>query len=563
MRLNLTGKMIASFLIIVLICAGGFGFIYFNLQTLSTSVHNVDEEELPRLAKANEIAFNSMGQAASIRGFLLTGNETYVKDYKQLAETNAKIEQLLIETARDERLKKRLQEIKEVDDRYSFELDQKVIPLKQAGKHDEAVLANSEFALPLSKDLLNKVNEYKKERSELANQGLMKAVENSDQAKKTVLFTALLSLVIGVGIGILTARSIAKPVQSLVEVARGIADGDLTQKIKIKRHDEIGQLEQAFMDMIHDLKTIVQNIQENAQQVAASSEELTASAEQSSLATNQIATSVSDVALATEHQVSAVIEASTAIEQLSVGIGQVAANANSVADVSGKAASAALDGEKSVTIAIKQMLNIEKTVNHSAQVVMKLGDRSKEIGQIVNTISDIAAQTNLLALNAAIEAARAGEQGRGFAVVAEEVRKLAEQSQEASKQIASLIAEIQGDTAKAVTSMNEGTREVKVGTDVVNTAGEAFNQIVTLINQVSSQVQEATAALEQMASGSHQVVDSIRAIDRISKENAGKTQTVSAATEEQSASFEEMAASSQSLAQMSQDLENIINKFKM
>ena len=165
------------------------------------------------------------------------------------------------------------------------------------------------------------------------------------------------------------------------------------------------------------------------------------------------------------------------------------------------------------------------SVSSSAQVVAKLGERSKEIGQIVDAISGIAGQTNLLALNAAIEAARAGEQGRGFAVVAEEVRKLAEQSQEAAKQIANLISEIQTETDSAVVAMDDGTREVKIGTEVVNTAGQAFKEIVSLIAEVSSQIREISAAIQQMASGSQQIVASVRNIDSISKGTAGQTQT--------------------------------------
>jgi len=179
----------------------------------------------------------------------------------------------------------------------------------------------------------------------------------------------------------------------------------------------------------------------------------------------------------------------------------------------------------------------------------------------VDTISGLAGQTNLLALNAAIEAARAGEQGRGFAVVAEEVRKLAEQSQDAAKKIAELIGEIQEDTDKAVVAMTDGTREVKTGAEVVNAAGSAFKEIADLVTQVSSQVKEISAAIQQMASGSQQIVAAVKRIDGLSKKSASESQTVSAATEEQLASMEEIANSSEALAKLAQDLQAAVAKF--
>ncbi len=149
------------------------------------------------------------------------------------------------------------------------------------------------------------------------------------------------------------------------------------------------------------------------------------------------------------------------------------------------------------------MTNFERSVNKSTHVVAKLGERSTKIGKIVDTISGIAGQTNLLALNAAIEAARAGENGRGFAVVAEEVRKLAEQSQGAAKQIASMIGEIQEDTEQAVLTMNDGTREAKLGAEAINKTGQVFTEIETMVTQVSEQVQDISVTIQQMAVNSY------------------------------------------------------------
>jgi methyl-accepting chemotaxis protein len=200
-------------------------------------------------------------------------------------------------------------------------------------------------------------------------------------------------------------------------------------------------------------------------------------------------------------------------------------------------------------------------VTSSAAIVGKLGERSKDIGQIVQTISSIASQTNLLALNAAIEAARAGEQGRGFAVVAEEVRKLAEQSETAAKQIAGLIQETQQDTDKAVHAMQEGSQEVRVGTEVVNGAGQTFREIAQSIAQVSSQVAAIASAIQHMADSSQEIVAAVQDIDTVTKSTAEQTQTVSAATEEQSAAMEEIASSSAVLAKLAEELQGTIKQF--
>jgi methyl-accepting chemotaxis protein len=360
------------------------------------------------------------------------------------------------------------------------------------------------------------------------------------------------------------ARRIARPVQQLEAAANRIAAGDISlARLDIDSNDEIGRLGHSFEQMARNLRTLIQKILGATDQVAASSEELTASSEQSAQAANQIAAAITEVAAGSEKQLTAANESAAIVEQMKASIQQIAANANQAAAQSSQAAETAKAGDRKVEQAVAQMGQIETAVTTSAQVVSKLGERSKEIGQIVDTISGIAGQTNLLALNAAIEAARAGEQGRGFAVVAEEVRKLAEQSQEAAKKIADLIGEIQGDTDQAVAAMNNGTREVKAGAEAVDAAGSAFREIAGLVAQVAGQVKEISAAMQQLASGSQQIVAAVKQIDELGKKAAGDSQSVSAAAEEQLASMEEIASSSQSLAKLAQDLQTAVAQFRM
>jgi len=388
--------------------------------------------------------------------------------------------------------------------------------------------------------------------------------KNATKIRGIIFFVCLVTLVIGFFLTFIGSRKIVKPIVAISNVAQNVADGNLLLNVQQGgSKDEIGILENSIARMLGNLRQMIGNTAQAAEQLSASSEELTASAAHSAQAADQVAGSILQMVQGTESQRRATNNTLGIVEHMSVNLKEIGIHIDEVAEQSNQVVDRARNSNNLVDKAASQMDKIEQTVNTSAQVVTKLGDRSKEIGQIVDTISGIAGQTNLLALNAAIEAARAGEQGRGFAVVAEEVRKLAEQSQIATKQITQLINEIQVDTDQAVVAMSDGTREVKLGAQLVNDSGTAFQEIARMVKQVSDKITEVALASNRLSSGSQQIIISVQQIEEACKVSSEEAETIAAASQEQSASMEEIASASQSLTMLAQELQETVNEFKL
>lgn len=409
-------------------------------------------------------------------------------------------------------------------------------------------------------DALDAVTAVNLKEADLVAQNTMSAAH---AALYTSIILSLLAAILGGVLAFILSSSISKSLRQLQTASAKIANGDLSDQIAAKSKDELGELANAFNEMIIDLRAIVNEVSQTANNLGANSEELSAAAQEATAASEQVSNRMNQLAVDATSQSKSVQEASNIIEQLSTSFNNVSANTENVNQSSHNAATAAQAGARQAENAVVKIETIKEVTAEIANVVTLLGEQSKEIGQIVDVIKGIADQTNLLALNAAIEAARAGDQGRGFAVVAEEVRKLAEQSSASAEQIESLIGNIQRETERAVQIMGKEQAEVAEGVETVNSAGTAFQTIVVEINTVVEQVRQVAAAIRQMTEGTSQAVKSIDEIGQIAEHNAGSAQEMAAASEEQSATMVSVSKSAEELAKYGESLMQLVAKFKL
>ena len=440
--------------------------------------------------------------------------------------------------------------------------DSEVDAMLAEGKNDEAFTYLDGPALEKYKQFTDLIT---KDRDRCIA-GAREANDNGTAVYESVLTTTIIVAIIVILLtcvcGFLLLRTISSSLDMVLTSLRKIAQGDLRVHLSTESGDEFAQMADETNKMLENIRNMTKTIQKTAESVADASGTLTNTAEQSAHATQSVAQSITEVAEASHGQMDSVSEAKHQVHAFTRGLSDATSAIENVADDIEHTSQKAEEGNQLVVATVDQMNAIADTVVSSSEVVAKLGERSKEIGNIVEVISGISGQTNLLAHHAAIEAARAGEHGHGFAVVAEEVRKLAEESQNASKQIGDLIRAIQEETEEAVTAMETGRTEAEKGRENVAATGEGFSEILSMIRRIQENAGSIKATMDDLGQRAAKIDTATGEIHDAASKVASESQTVSAATEEQAAGMEEIAASSRGLSDMAHELHTAAAKFK-
>lgn len=383
-------------------------------------------------------------------------------------------------------------------------------------------------------DSTSRINELKGVEDTITNSLLAQAGALKAEAFSMIVIGVSIFLVTALA-GIFMIRNISQPIQGIVSAINTVASGDFTVQLPDNRSDELGDISKSVNIMTKSLSSVIRDILSTSDEVAAASTELSANSEQLSGGISEQSSHLNQI--------------SAAIVEMSASILEVAQQSDTAVNQSSDSREQAQQGGAVVVQTAKGIEGVEMMINDTVSVVEQLGTRSEQIGEIIETINDIADQTNLLALNAAIEAARAGEHGRGFAVVADEVRKLAERTTTATAEVADSVSQIQSETISTVQSINACQEEMKEGVLSARAAGETLDEIVESNTSVSASISGIAAAANEQSSACSSLSQNI--------------EQISSLIEQSVSGVRESAVTASSLSVNAEKMQSVVSQFKI
>ncbi|KGE18994.1 methyl-accepting chemotaxis protein [Paenibacillus wynnii] len=387
--------------------------------------------------------------------------------------------------------------------------------------------------------------------------------EKMDSILWTSAGITLLSMIIGLSSAMYMSRRITKPLSQLAAYSNRLAEGDFTEELTIKGKDEVGQLSESFQAMTQHLKEMIGQVLNTSETVVSDSNDLMERVDVLNDMADRSSLSVEEIGTGSRAIANSALDNSRAMEEINLGIQHIASAAGEVTEQTNEASSEAEGGNVIAQSAVVQMRQVELASEQGVAQFRVMNERSQKIGEVVQGIAEITKQIQMLSLNASIEAARAGEHGRGFAVVAGEVRKLSEQSRNATEQISEFLLGLQEDMNRSAAEMNHLNSEVASGVGKVREAGDAFNHLLVLIHSISNSVQSVSAATQEISAGTEEVSASVEETAQITSKSQASAGTLTENYARQQAELEGHAQTVDHLHEQAVKLQEAVLKFKI
>ncbi|MGN7941597.1 methyl-accepting chemotaxis protein [Virgibacillus sp. 6R] len=563
---TIRGKITLSFGMLSFVLLVSAVISYTNMTHLDKEIDYLIENDLEINRSSQDLSEILLRMESSQRGFVITGLTDLIYPFENGKYEFTEEYDILQELFKDNN--KQLEKLSIIKENYESWLeyaDSLVNTRKLEGLEAAASIVEAGEGTAFMEAIQTQVELIISEQKEIQANRIDALNQQVSIFKVVTISLTLFAIVLAILFSISISRGIRKNVtkisESIVEIAN--AGGDLTKRIEINKQDELGGLANDTNKLIDSIAGLVRQVSLMAQNVTATSQELLASAEETSTTINTIAATSSEIAAgsdATKSKMNLSSEKMSSLEEAAHFLNNqaeiVKANSTEMLLVAQK-------GGETVQASSEKIMSLEEIMSNTSQTVEALGKKSNEITSIIGTITDIAQQTNLLALNAAIEAARAGEHGKGFAVVADEVRKLAEQSQQAAHSVKDIILSIQQEVKNIVQQNQQGVIEVISGVEMTNQTNSSLEDIINQTKRTTVVVNEMVEHIQETLKLSKEVAKSFNQVIKITNETASNTESTAAASEEGSAAMEQITHSVSQLSNQAEELRNIVDNFKL
>lgn len=574
LQLKIGTKIAASFgVVIALILIMAINSL-ISLGNAKDDLEKIEQANV-RMNLADDIAYQYKVTVSGLRAYVAYGDDTYLGKIDSDFEKVIKLEKDLLALARPDK-KAEVQNVIDETTKYKNAVLSEFVPnakqynallaagnFSAAQEHKVKLVDFAKRVAPQAAAIEKALDGFAAINVELSKGLVAQSIANGKSVMTTSTIISVLVLVLGIAIAITLTNMIRRPITKLTGIAHQYAQGDLRGDIEVTSSDEIGQLAGSLQEMHKHFVEMIGNIRSASEQLAAASQEMAASTEEVTSSSEEVSANMQQLAQEADLGNRSMLEASQALVELSSLIQIAKSKADNTVDNSETTLIVAEDGRHRVTDSVTRMDNIKEQTQHSSQIIGELNTYSQQISQITNTITNLAKQTNLLALNAAIEAARAGEHGRGFAVVAEEVRKLAEQSDQGAQEITSLVNVVTEKTNLAVAAMAQNVVEVESGVSTVNAAGKALDSILLEVKKTVMETQEIGKVTSSEVASSEQIIKLIDALATMIESVAAHGEEIAASSQQQSAAMQTVAASAEETSAMAHQLKGSVEKFKV